>query len=1425
MAAHSSTPIHEVPPDTSSRDSGKLVLTGPTTNYGNLVAFNHGSISNYFILDDVIHPCSLPVDSSSQSRATNRLYIKIESARVYHKSKNYIEAKVQLLEVLNASGLPDEARLIAKYDLARAHFAQFEFSEAAQHFEYVVNAHIGQSGTTKSTLTDSKYWLARSLFNQGKYEDASMYLQDFVISQDGNDVRQITKGRLWLGLTFERMELFDSAKEQIETALSVCIEKFGPENLETLASLHHMANFLYKRRDFREARKIFHCVLEAEERLSGPEKAEAVKTRCMLALCLAQLGRYDDAEPHLQRVLSRMKSDPDFISNELGEPGLVYYWLGRIALTHNDRRFNEEAGLLLNRALPSLGANKDLIEEYTDCRKYQAQAMSRQGQFHGAEFILRQIIEEDHIVDLAPAYFELAMNLGFQNKTSDAKEALERIVSVETPIDHCKHTGQDLASCLRLLGTFYHEREQYHDARDCFQKVVDVVPDGVNYHHNMARYWLGITLHELREFEDARKHLQIANELEQKHLRADPRYQIQAWLGWTSCELGLFDEVEHNLRPVVILWSQPDLTKDEARSHFVLGRSNYCLGRAAIHRNNFPEAVRLFQSALPMLARRFDVNHHLSLECRYHLACSYMRMRRYGDASPLLEELLGNQSQHVVIQDIRSILVPYWLCRVSFAQKQYQEAEGYIRKFLDAWGDESSYQGIPRRQAQLIMTQCLMETGGDMEECRELMQRAISDEPPIIDEGGELYAWNRFVLARVLYHSKRYEEAYENLRLAIPALEARLGHGSIDCCVARAYLADCLEELQRSSEAESLIIIAAEQRLRVPGDELVKAFGSFWLGRQAFNRGQFKEAEDRVQAAKSLFEGLVRKIWESRVFECRHFLARIHYEKKRYSSAQVLFRELAKQQYEAGHLAEAIDSQYYFGSCLYRQNKLTTANVAYQKITDDDHAGKLVKHAVPASYFYRGDCLYQEKDIESAKMYFEVALESPLEFPQKMRTRYFLARCLYQLKRYDEAITHFQMVTETNPRDAEWTFWRQYWSGRSHIELKNWPEARSHLQYAYELSHKKWRHASDCQYFLGQVLFTTQDYSGAKRHFQSLCETPGNLSKMTLSSDYYLGCCLLELGDLKSSQEFLLTGLEKVKEDSSNKLGEMTIEFQLARCLHRLKAYDEAESKLKSVRLFFESRLQDGNPTVIQIEYELGLIARRHERWEKAADFFQQALLKYEASHEEYGLLDELLCKSYLGMAFFELKRYEEALPIFQKVLEQRKESSELPHREIIGAQVDVIRTLFELNDFAQAAPLAKQALEWEEQVSGPEDLKCLPIRIQLGEILDSLSESEQAVTMLSRAAAQIQAIDDISQILSRQKEISFNDVFARALLKVGRVNEAKEYAWKASKLNGNPQTFDEFSEAFDGRYQKLEKDSSGESREQLVLLLAEPLK
>ncbi|XXH01674.1 hypothetical protein Hte_008034 [Hypoxylon texense] len=1435
MSVNGSTLVSKSSSEAGSRSSNTPVLT--TTNYGNIVGFNNGTISNYFVLEDVIHPCALPFNSSSSSRPASHLYAKIEAARTYHKHKDYVKAKILLYEVLHASDLPTDACLPVKYDLARAHFAQSEFSEASKQFEEVFNAQEEQDEVTESNLGDSQYWLARSLFYMERYEDASMHLQIFVLkqhdifvlSQEESDARQVTKGRLWLGLTFERLEHYDEARNQMNMALELCVKKFGPEHLETLANQHHLANFLYKRRDFYEAHKLFQRVLDVEERLSGPERAEAIKTRCMLALCLAQLGRYHDAEPHLQRVLSHINSDPTLISNELGELGLVYYWLGRIALKHHGRGSDEEAGSLFCRALASLAGNKHLEAEFTDCQMYLAQTMNRQGQFAGAEHRLREIIplvEGSRQGDLVAIYHGIACNLIAQNKLVEAKVTLEQFVSVETPIELCKHTGEDLASCLFLLGKIYKELKRFRDARDCFQRVVDVAPIAPNVHHNQARYFLGIVFYELREFEHARKHLQVAYEVERQQLRTDSHYPKQAWLGWTLCELELFDEAESNITPMLTSLSQPD-AKPSRKTDFILGRTHYYLGRIAMHRHHLYDAAKLFKSALPMIARRFKLQHHLQVECRYHLACVYMEMGRHGDARQIFQELSSSEYQHVVVQDICTILVPYWLSHVSWEQRNYEDAEVYIRKALKAWVNESSYQGIFKREALMMLARCL-EKKEEMEACRELMQQAIEDEPPGIDKEGEWYANSRYVFARSFYNLKRYEEACETFKFAIPALEARYGYDNLRCSLARAYLADCLGELERFIEAEPLAIHAAAQQIPMSGARhcVVKAIGSFWLGRWAFNKRKFKEAEERLETARVLWGSQKTKVWDGRIFDCRQFLARIHHEEKRYNNAQVLLRELTEHQYEAGYMPEAVDSQFFLATSLEAQKK-SEARAIFRKIIDDGREGKLIKHAVPASQYHEGNYLYYDGDFVTAKTYFELTLKSPLEFfYQKMRAQFYLARTLHQLGVYDEAITRYQSVVELKPANTSWTFAAEYFSGRCYIALNNWPDARIHLQRGHDMRKKGFQNESDCQYFLGKALFVLQDYVGAKSHFQSLCDTPGNLSTVDLDSDYYLGCCLLELGELKSSRRILLKALKKIKEDDPNQLGRMVIRFQLARGLRRLDRCTEAESELEIVRPFFELRSADEGPTLGQVEYELGLIASKYWRWERAADLFQQALLRHETEYAQHSMLDVLLCKSHLGEALFALGRYEEAMHLFRQVFQRRKDSSKSPHQENTVSQMHVGRALGTLTDFTKASPLVKQALEWEGKDSGSDDLARLPIRLFLGEVLHGLSDFEQAVELFSKVAIQVQEIEDVDKTLTRLDEVSFYALFSHALYEVGRGDEARDNARKSIELNetlqgpGSP-VFDTFPEDFRQFLQKI-KDTVGGSKEPQVLPLPE---
>lgn len=65
------------------------------TNYGSQVAYNYGSISNYFCHSpDNTHECEFPAVPSSKDSLEAQLYKKIEKARVLYSSRRWVESKV-----------------------------------------------------------------------------------------------------------------------------------------------------------------------------------------------------------------------------------------------------------------------------------------------------------------------------------------------------------------------------------------------------------------------------------------------------------------------------------------------------------------------------------------------------------------------------------------------------------------------------------------------------------------------------------------------------------------------------------------------------------------------------------------------------------------------------------------------------------------------------------------------------------------------------------------------------------------------------------------------------------------------------------------------------------------------------------------------------------------------------------------------------------------------------------------------------------------------------------------------------------------------------------------------------------------------------------------------------------------------------------
>ncbi|KAF3765152.1 TPR-like protein [Cryphonectria parasitica EP155] len=985
--------------------------------YNNSVGFNNGTISNYFILSsDAAHRVDLPGSSSPQDSSDST---EIQTGQALYKSKHWYQSKVIFDKALHSpnSTLSERERNRVRYNLAHAHFALAEFSDATRHFQALVDTHDEKGEEYELAVSDSRFWLGRCFYHRGQYEKASQQFRIFLRTYKEEratseaDAIKATDGRLWLGLTFERLGEYEGATEQLQTAFDIQNE-IAPDDLATLACRHHLANFFYKRKEFLRAHQHFHALFHAEERLNGPERGQAVMTRCMLAFCLAKLRRYDEAQPHLERVSDYMNAQPCRTSDQLRDKGLVCYWLGRIAvermMKHKHRDFVPKATYLLQSARQDISAaiekdktNDWLVEDLGDCKHYQAHVMIIRGDFADAEQTFRETIDDTVQVTgerQIASRVGLARSFLEQRKFDEAKSTLEEAVCSTTPIEHCQHTGRDLAACLALLGETYLELEKPSKARDCLQTVVDAVPEMPSEPYTTAQHELAIAMFELRDFAGACKYFQAAYDI--RRLQFPQRQdESRSWLAWALCEASRFQEAEPYLRTT--LTALPEPPHRTRQLVFVHGKSRYYMGRVLYHQKDWRGAVKHFEDALPLL----HAVHKLSL---------FNLRQQTTKARQILEELLqiNPEGEPAAITSPRLISIPYWLGRVFMFQHKPREAEEWFSKGLDISTQEVTYQ----------YARCLFKLdshGVDrMGESIEAVQGVLDRLPQVCSkEDEELYEDSRWLLGRGFYLTGKFDEARDYLKSSITVLERRYGHDDRSTSFARAILADCLCELQLDSEADLLVTWAANQSdTKAYTDAvLIKAIGSYWLGRRAYKAGRSKEkgAEAHFTAALNLLASYkVNKVrWNRIRFDSRHFLARIKLGHKQYSEAGDLFQELAIQAHEAGELAHAVDNQYYLGCSLSEQGRFDEAFPVFQKVLDGDHDGRLVENASWWSQFQLARCLSHMGKLMEAKDKFAYAAESPDPL-LRPRARLRLGQTIFRLDDYEEARDIFQSILD-----------------------------------------------------------------------------------------------------------------------------------------------------------------------------------------------------------------------------------------------------------------------------------------------------------------------------------------------------------------------------------------------------------------------------
>ncbi|KAI1329724.1 hypothetical protein F5Y16DRAFT_397066 [Xylariaceae sp. FL0255] len=1102
----------------------------------------------------------------------------------------------------------------------------------------------------------------------------------------------MTKARMWLGLTYERQERYEDARDRLETAHSILVKELGPEHLETLASQHHLANFFYKRKKFLQALRHFNYLLEVEEKMSGPEKSEAIKTCCMVVLCLGRLHRLREAEPHLRRVVPLLNLDPTLKADELEDSRLLYLWLGRITMHGRDPRSANEAKSLLHEALTRLASQSTLKKELTECQISLAEILHLEGNFSQAEHTIRQTLSSVRAIgthDSLKSQFRLAESLMHQNKLGEAQNILETslpLKGIDIPDRHPRMDIKSWLDWLYLLGQIYLASKQLEKAPHCFQKVVE------------------------------------GTLMEPVPLAVDSLVQ----LGRVLLELQDFQLAAENLRSAWQLISLPD----GHRSH---------------------RALENLQSASPMLARYYGTDHQVYLGCLYDLAYYHMRKGEFPAAKPKFEELLHSKCQDTFVCRVRDVLAPFWIGIIHLRNRKYKDAEEHVRKALEAWDAKASYRGIQRKELVHALADSLYWWGQKregIEESRLLMKQLLEDELSETDEerrtiiykGEAWFIKTRELLARCNHHTERFEEAYQLFQILIPAMEEHWGYDTPRCYLARAHKLDCLGELGRCEEIEALANQAASRSVD-SGDwtlREVRSIGLFWLGRLAFDKKNFSGAQLNFQKLRTLWPSSYERFWDYRNSDCRYFLACIDQKQGKFKTAEASFTELAKQHETAGSLSRMADCRYMLADCLRSQESKQAANEGLRQVIDENLEGHFEKNLIPRSCEELAIHLYQEGKYQEAKPYFEQTVNS---LYTSFKSIYYKGQVLYRLGMYNEAASWFSAAPDMKACDPRDVLNCLYWAGASYAAMKKWPEATIKLREAYLSSQdqKGWPNASFCRYLFAQALFAGGMYTEAKTHFEALLKTPSNSWGRGFDPDYYLGCCLLELGQHDAAEKALLnTSVLAVKLPGANtktrkpneRLARMSARFQLLRCIEKQGSFDKlcrAEElyKLGEVFTFFENCRtayeQSFDPSIALVEFQLARIAILFHLPAKAVVFFELALAKHEKDsqqqHDGHSTLPVLQCQSGLGVALCNLGRYEDALYPLCQVLEKLKvppassESSSPQQKfdhaaQVMKAKLDLCRAAYGAEFTSEAIQLARDVLDWtarKKQVSQQE--------------------------------------------------------------------------------------------------------------------------
>ena len=340
---------------------------------------------------------------------------------------------------------------------------------------------------------------------------------------DHGQFKQVARLYHNMGLLHRRLCDYQQAKRYYERALSIRLNKLGPDHADVAHTYHMMGTLHRHLGDYRQAKEYYLRALSIRLNKFRPDHVAVAHTCHHMGTLHRDLGDHRQAKEYYLRALS-------IRLNKLGPDHVVvaytYQHMGtlhRYLCDHQQAKeyYERALSIQLNKLGPdhvdvartyhSMGILHGDLGDHQQAKEYYERAMS----------IQLNKLGPDH-VDVARTYHSMGILHGDLGDHQQAKEYYERVLSIQ--LNKLGPDHVDVAGTYHNIGILHHRWNDFQQAKEYYERALSIRLNKLGPEHiDVAQTYQNMgTLHRhLGDFQQAKEYYEHAVSIKRNKLGPD----------------------------------------------------------------------------------------------------------------------------------------------------------------------------------------------------------------------------------------------------------------------------------------------------------------------------------------------------------------------------------------------------------------------------------------------------------------------------------------------------------------------------------------------------------------------------------------------------------------------------------------------------------------------------------------------------------------------------------------------------------------------------------------------------------------------------------------------------------------------------------------------------------------------------------------